>query len=111
MDQVEIEIIQPKLFAAGLKGPGNSIGPVVSVPEFRRDEHLLARDNALAKDLLHRLADLFLIAVSLRAVEMPESHFHHDLGRGCCFRRIGKERAETERGISSRPLFRGIRMS
>jgi 8-oxo-dGTP pyrophosphatase MutT (NUDIX family) len=35
--------------------------------------------------------------LSLRGVEMSESHFHRDLGRGSCFRRISNERAETER--------------
>ena len=97
MDQVEIDVIQPEPFAAGLEGPGNSIGPVVRVPEFRRDEHLLASDDALLKNLLHRLADLFLIAVSFRAVEMSKPCFHRDLGRGSCFHRTSNERAKTER--------------
>ena len=82
MDQVEIEVIQPEPFAAGLEGQGNLSGRWLLFQSFVVTNIFSRVTMPFPKDLLHRLADLFLIAISLRAVEMSKPCFHCEFGRG-----------------------------
>ncbi len=44
---------------------------VVGVPELRRDPKILARAELLVHGLLEALADILLVAVRCRAVDVP----------------------------------------
>ena len=65
VDEVQVDGIDAELPAALLERPERSLVAVVGVPEFRRDEYLVARDLARTD----RLAYVPLVPVELRGVD------------------------------------------
>lgn len=68
MHQVQINIVQTQVLQAGLKTLFH-LG-VVRAPQLGGDEQLLALDNPGVNGLLDALADLVLVAVAQRSVDV-----------------------------------------
>jgi hypothetical protein len=65
----EIEVVELKFFEACLEGRLDTLGPMIGVPEFCGDKHILPFGLPCLEHLLHRFANLFLGPVTFRSVE------------------------------------------
>jgi hypothetical protein len=75
VNEVEIQIFEAESFQTRLESRFDALGPVIGVPQLRGDENVFARDPYRGKSCLQRRANLALVAVSFRAIEVAESGF------------------------------------
>lgn len=68
MHQVEVEIVKTQVLQAGLETLLDA--SVVGAPQLGGDEQLLALDDTGVKGLLDTLANLVLVAVAQRSVDV-----------------------------------------
>ena len=70
MDDVGVDVVELEIFQALGEVDDDVLRPVVRVPELALDEELVARDDALGDALLDRRADLGLVVVVVRRVDV-----------------------------------------
>jgi hypothetical protein len=92
MHQIEIEHVEPQLLQAGIEGAAHRVGREIFVPDLCRHMQLVARDAACG----NRSADLLLIGVHLRGVEMAIAERKRALDRGAAGIALHAEGAEAE---------------
>lgn len=68
MHQIQIHVIEPEALEAFVKCFFDA--GVISAPQFRRDEQLLAIDNSLFQDFFERLPDWLLITIEVGCIDM-----------------------------------------
>src|SRR5438105_6921735 len=71
MNQVEVDVLESEFPAAPFEGAQRGVETMVAVPEFRRDEDLVARNAALADGRSH----VSFVSVHLRGVNQPVAAF------------------------------------
>src|SRR5881396_2826582 len=71
MDQVEVDVLEPEFPAAPFEGAQRGVETMVAVPEFRRDEDLVARNAALADGRSH----ISFVSVHFRGVDHSVAAF------------------------------------
>jgi len=87
VDQVQVDVIGAQRVQAGLEGPAGIVRPVVGVAELGGEVELAAGQAGLGD----RLADLLLVPVRLRGVDVPVTGL-----QGGAHRRGGLARRDQE---------------
>jgi len=69
VDEVQVEVVHFEILQGLLQPASNVLSLVVSVPELRGEEEILALDFARGDDLVQGLADLLLVLIRGTEVE------------------------------------------
>jgi hypothetical protein len=107
MDEIKIEVVELEFLKACLEGRLDALGPMIGVPEFRGDKHILPLDLPCLEHLLHRFADLFLGPVTFRSVERAKPCLKRCPGRILGCDGVGNQRSKPTAGIAPASLLRG----
>src|ERR1700756_2739582 len=75
VNQVEIQIFEAESFETRFESWFDALGPMIGIPQLCSDENVFARDPSRGKSCLQCAANLALVAVSFRAIEVTESGF------------------------------------
>src|SRR5882757_7030504 len=81
VNQIEIQILDPESVQARLERRLHALGAVIGVPQLCRNKNVFARDPSGGKSRLQRRANLSLVPVSFRAIEVSKSGFQRVSGR------------------------------
>src|SRR5215470_8054438 len=81
VDEIQVEIAEAESVQTCLECRFDALGPVIGVPQLCGNKNGLTRKSASRKPFLQRLADLALVSISLRGIEVSKSSFQ------CIFRR------------------------
>lgn len=108
MDEIEIDEVELEFCETGLARRFDALGPMICVPEFRDDKHVLPPDLPLLEHLLHRLADFCFGSVTFGGVDCAKSCFQRRLRRVFGYHGVGNQCANPSAGIAPAPLFSGI---
>src|SRR5580704_17710342 len=81
VNEVEIQIFEAESFETRLESWFDALGPVIGVPQLCGDENVFARDPSRREPCLQGCANLALVAVSFRAIEVAESGVEGVSGR------------------------------
>ena len=84
MDDVGVDVVELEIFQALGEVDDDVLRPVVRVPELALDEELVARDDALGDALLDRRADLGLVVVVVRRVDVAVAGLDGGLNEEAC---------------------------
>jgi len=84
VDDVGIDVLELEVFQALGEVDDDVLRPVVRVPELALDEELVARDDALGDALLDRRADLGLVVVVVRRVDVAVAGLDGGLNEASC---------------------------
>jgi hypothetical protein len=98
VNEVEIQIFEAESFQTRLESRFDALGPVIGVPQLRGDENVLARDRSTGECCLQRTANLALVPVSFRAIEVAESGVESVSGRSYRYGWVGNQSAEAQCG-------------
>src|ERR1700722_9651592 len=75
VNEVEIQIFEAESFQTRLESRFDALVLGIRAPQLRCDENVFARDPYRVKSCLQRRANLALVPVSFRAIEVAESGF------------------------------------
>jgi hypothetical protein len=92
---------------ACLEGWHDAFGPMIGVPEFRGDKHILPLGLSCLEHLMHRFADLFLGPVTFRSVERAKPCLKRCLGRISGCDGVGNQCSKAERRDRARFVAKG----
>src|SRR6516164_5059462 len=81
VNEIEIQIPEPESTETRLESRFDALGPVIGVPQLCGYKNIFARDPSGGKPRLQRAADLALVPVSFRAIEVSKSGFQRVSGR------------------------------
>ena len=81
MNEIEIQILEPESVQTCLERRFDALGPVIGVPQLCGNKNVLTRESASRKACLECLANLALVPVSFRAIEVSKSGFQRVSGR------------------------------
>jgi hypothetical protein len=84
MNEVEIQILELESVETRLESRFDALGPVIGVPQLCGNKNVFARDSSRGKSRLQRRANLALVPVSFRAIEVSKSGFQ--CVSGCSYR-------------------------
>ena len=104
MDDVAIDVVHLQSPTATVKRGLDQLGTMIAVPQLGGDEDVLPPNRPRLERRLHRIADRFLIAVTFRTIEMPETHFQRSLGSLSRHDRIGYQRTKPDSGDCARSM-------
>jgi hypothetical protein len=71
---------------------------MIGVPQLCGTKDVFTRDPSGGKSCLQGLADLALVPISFRTIEVSKSSFQRVSGRSYCYGRIGNQGAKPEYG-------------
>jgi hypothetical protein len=89
VNEVEIQILEAESIQTRLESRFDALGPVIGVPQLCGDENVFARNPSRGESCLQCAANLALVAVSFRAIEVAESSFEGVSGGGYCHGWVG----------------------
>jgi hypothetical protein len=104
MDDVAIDVVHLQSPTATVECGLNPLGSMIAVPQLSGDEDVLPPNRPSLERRLHSIADRFLIAVTFRTIEMPETHFQRGLGSLSRHDRIGYQRTKPDGGDCARSM-------
>ena len=96
VNEIEIQIVEPESSETRLEGRFDALRPVIGVPHLRRNKNVSARNPPSGKSCLQRLANLALIPISFRAIEVSKSRVQRVSSRSDRQGRVGNQRAKAK---------------
>src|SRR5260221_7596177 len=82
VNQIEVQILESEPVQTSCERRLDALGPVIGVPQLRGNKNVFARDPASGKPRLQRPANLALVPVAFRAIEVSKSGIQCVSGRG-----------------------------
>ena len=96
VNEVEIQIVEPESVKTRLESRFHALGPMIGIPQFCRDEDVLARNPSSGESCLQGLTHFTLVLVPFRTVEVSKSGFQRVCGSTDCLGCIGNQSAKSE---------------
>jgi hypothetical protein len=103
VNEVEIQVVEPESVQTRLECRFDTLRPMIGVPQLCGTKDVFTRDPSGGKSCLQGLADLALVPVSFRTIEVSKSSFQRVSGRSYCYGRIGNQGANPSTGIWPAP--------
>src|SRR5208282_5310153 len=75
VNEIEIQIVEPQSFQASLKSWFDTRRPVIGVPQLCGNKNVPTRNPSSGESFLQSLANLALVPVSFRAIEVSKPGF------------------------------------
>ena len=95
MDQIQVEVVQPKAVHAGVERRQRAVVALVSVPQFGDHVQLVARHAGIG----YRAAGLAFVAIDRGGVDMPVTGSQRSTDRLLGFRRRNLKTPSPTLGI------------